>query len=112
MPSLRQKRRNRGHCLVVTRDHVPSIYEVPDVLAAPVLRAVAAAARAAKRAFSADGVSVRQNNDVAGGQDVFHLHFHVVPRFHGDDFEAAPYEKVVERARIEQASALRRAWNA
>ena len=35
---------------------------------------------------SADGVSIRQNNGRHGGQDVFHVHFHVVPRFAGDAF--------------------------
>jgi histidine triad (HIT) family protein len=41
-------------------------------------------ARAAKRALSADGITLRQHNDVAGGQEVFHFHLHVVPRFRGD----------------------------
>ena len=110
VPSLHQKRRNHGHCLVITREHVPDIYALPDTLAGPVLRAIAAAARATKKAFAADGVSVRQNNDPAGGQDVFHVHFHVVPRFAGDDFDVSEYQRLSERTRIEQAAAARRAW--
>jgi diadenosine tetraphosphate (Ap4A) HIT family hydrolase len=110
VPCRGQKPGNRGHCLVVPRAHVPNIYELPDALAAPVLRAVSAAARASKKAFCADGVSVRQNNDAASGQDVFHLHFHVVPRFVGDDFQTAKYQTVDEPTRIGQADALRRAW--
>ena len=80
LPSLHQKRGNRGHCLVVTRAHVADIYDIPPRLAAPLLESISAAARAVRSAFSADGVSVRQNNEPAGGQDVFHLHFHIVPR--------------------------------
>ena len=110
VPSKGQKRANRGHCIVATRAHIRNIYELPDSLAGAVLRAVSVAARASKKAFSADGVSVRQNNDAASGQDVFHIHFHVVPRFAGDDFESARYETVEERIRIEQAEALRRVW--
>ena len=110
VPSLHQKRRNHGHCLVITREHVPNIYALPDTLAGPVLRAVAAAASATKQAFAADGVSVRQNNDPAGGQDVFHVHFHVVPRFDGDDFDIAEYQQLSERTRIDQAVVLRGAW--
>ena len=81
VPCKGQKRNNRGHCLVVTRAHIPNIYELPHTLSASILRAVSAAARASKKAFSADGVSLRQNNDAASGQAVFHLHFHIVPRF-------------------------------
>ena len=110
VPSLHQKRRNHGHCLVITREHVPDLYALPDTLAGPVLRAVAAAARATKKAFTADGVSVRQNNDPAGGQDVFHVHCHVVPRFAGDDFDIADYQRLSERTRIDQAEAMRRTW--
>jgi histidine triad (HIT) family protein len=110
VPCLDQKRNNRGHCLVFTRLHIPNIYELPNVLAAPVLQAVSATALATKQAFAADGVSVRQNNDAASGQDVFHVHFHVVPRFHGDDFEAAEYQRLDEQTRIDQAETLRRAW--
>ncbi len=110
VPSRRQKGNNRGHCLVVTRRHCANVYELRREMAAPVLLAVSAAARATKRAFHADGVSVRQNNDPAGGQDVFHLHVHVVPRYAGDDFATAPYDLVDEETRIAQAKALHDAW--
>ena len=110
VPSKHQKADNHGHCLVATRDHIPNVYDLPPEVAAPVLRAVSAAARASRKAFGADGVSVRQNNEPAGGQDVFHLHFHVVPRFVGDRFERGPYETVEEHRRIELAAALRRCW--
>ena len=96
--------------LVITREHVPDLYALPDTLAGPVLRAVAAAARATKKAFTADGVSVRQNTDPAGGQDVFHVHCHVVPRFAGDDFDIADYQRLSERTRSDQAEAMRRTW--
>jgi histidine triad (HIT) family protein len=40
-------------------------------------------ARAVKSAFKSDGVAVYQFNESASGQSVFHLHFHIVPRFEG-----------------------------
>jgi histidine triad (HIT) family protein len=49
-----------------------------------VLSAASRVARAAKRALAAEGITLRQHNDVAGGQEVFHFHLHVVPRFLGD----------------------------
>jgi histidine triad (HIT) family protein len=47
---------------------------------------VARVAAAVRAVYAADGVSIRQNNGQHGGQDVFHVHFHVVPRFAGDGF--------------------------
>ena len=83
---------NPGHVLVVPRRHVRDLYALPEELAGPVLAIAARAAHAAKRAFSADGVALRQHNDRAGGQEVFHFHLHVIPRFDGDAerFEAPP----------------------
>ena len=81
-----------GHTLVVPRRHVRDIYTLPEALAGPVLATASRVAAAAKRAFAADGITLRQNNDVAGGQEVFHFHLHVVPRFTGDAerFNAPP----------------------
>jgi hypothetical protein len=65
--------------------------------------------RAAKTAFSAEGIHILQNNDSAAGQDVFHVHFHVIPRFRGDDFETKGYEVLPLKAREEYADKLQRA---
>jgi len=42
--------------------------------------AVQRVARAAKQAFEADGITLSQFSEAAGGQVVFHLHFHILPR--------------------------------
>lgn len=75
---------NPGHALIVPRRHVRDLYTLPEALAGPVLAMASRVARVAKRAFAADGITLRQHNDVAGGQEVFHFHLHVVPRFTGD----------------------------
>lgn len=75
---------NPGHVLVVPRRHIRDLYQLPEELAGPILATAGRIARAAKRAFSADGVALRQHNDAAGGQEVFHFHLHVIPRFAGD----------------------------
>src|SRR6187397_2914818 len=85
-PSRHQQTRNQGHMLVVPVQHVAQIYDVEGELAGALMTTVASVARALKRAFAADGVSVRQNNESHGGQDVFHVHFHVIPRFADDGF--------------------------
>ncbi len=76
---------NPGHALVIPRRHIRNVYDLPDELAGPILSTAARVARASKVAFSADGISLRQNNDPAGDQEVFHFHLHVIPRFGGDD---------------------------
>jgi diadenosine tetraphosphate (Ap4A) HIT family hydrolase len=85
-PSLHQRPRNRGHMLVVPIRHVGQIYDIEKDLAGPLMTTLARVARAVKTVWDADGVSVRQNNEPHGGQDVFHVHFHVIPRFADDDF--------------------------
>ena len=85
-PSRHQQPRNRGHMLVVPTQHVAHIYDVGDAFAGPLMTTLARVAAAVKAVCSADGVSVRQNNEPHGDQDVFHLHFHVIPRFAEDGF--------------------------
>lgn len=110
VPSLHQRPRNRGHCLVATRTHVDTIYALDDATAASLLLVVRSAAIAIKQAFRADGISVRQNNEVAAGQDVFHVHVHVIPRYTQDTFERDAYIEVPEDVRIHQARALYTCW--
>jgi histidine triad (HIT) family protein len=85
-PSRHQQPGNRGHMLVVPTRHVAHIYEIGGDLAGPLMTTLAHVAAAVKAACGADGVSIRQNNEQHGGQDVFHVHFHVIPRFAGDGF--------------------------
>jgi histidine triad (HIT) family protein len=102
-----------GHALVVPRSHVENLYELPDELAAPILSTAARVARAAKRAFAADGVTLRQNNEAASDQHLFHFHLHVIPRFIGDaeQFDVSP--QLAGRAEQEAwASRLRLAIDA
>lgn len=114
-PSLHQQPRNLGHMLVVPARHVERIYDVDGELAGPLMTTLARVAAAVKLAFGADGVSIRQNNDRAGGQDVFHVHFHVIPRFAGDGFVALDRAlgavEVPLDERIEQAKKFSRALN-
>lgn len=98
-----------GHALVVPRRHIENLYELPDELAAPILSTAARVARALKRAFAAEGVTLRQNNEAASDQHLFHFHLHVIPRFHGDleRFNAPP--ALAPRAEQEAAAARLRA---
>jgi histidine triad (HIT) family protein len=109
-PSRGQQPRNRGHMLVVPIRHVAHIYEIDGDLAGPLMTTLARVSAAVKTVCSADGVSIRQNNGQHGGQDVFHVHFHVVPRFAGDGFtgldRALGMIDLSIEERIEQAKKL------
>lgn len=75
--------RGDGHCLVIPKQPSRNILDVePDSLAAVAVTSQKLA-RAVMKAFAADGVTVQQFNEPAGGQVVFHLHVHVIPRFDG-----------------------------
>ena len=71
-----------GHCLVIPREHVETLGDLPSPLTAPLFDAAAAVARALEAGLGADGTFVAINNRVS--QSVPHLHVHVVPRRRGD----------------------------
>ena len=69
-----------GHTLILPKAPTRNILDVaPDDLA-HVMKVAQKIAKAAMTAFAADGVTVQQFNEAAGGQVVFHLHVHVIPR--------------------------------
>ena len=72
-----------GHALVVPKVASRNLLDADPAVIAKVMPLVQKVAVAAKTAFNADGVSIAQFNEEAGGQTVFHLHFHVMPRFEG-----------------------------
>lgn len=75
--------RGDGHVLVIPKAKARNLLDIaPDDLA-ELAKAVQIVGKAAKAAFSADGLTIQQFNESAGGQVVFHIHFHVIPRFEG-----------------------------
>ena len=72
-----------GHVLVIPKVKARNILDVePDDLAA-LIKAVQKVAKAVKAGMQADGLTIQQFNERAGGQIVFHIHFHVLPRWDG-----------------------------
>jgi histidine triad (HIT) family protein len=72
-----------GHTLVIPKVPARNILDITEEDYVHVARASRKIARAAMIAFKADGITVQQFNETAGGQVVFHLHVHIMPRHDG-----------------------------
>lgn len=72
-----------GHTLVIPKAPSRNILDIePDSLA-HLMRSVQKVARAVMTAFEAEGITLQQFNESAGGQVIFHTHFHILPRWDG-----------------------------
>ena len=82
-----------GHALVIPKSSARNVLDVaPDDLA-HVIKVAQRVARAGMQVFGADGVTIQQFNESAGGQVVFHLHVHVIPRKDGVAMKPPAAEK-------------------
>ena len=72
-----------GHLLVIPKTPCRNVLDATPEQLAAVMTTVQKLARAVMRAFDAEGVTIQQFNEAAGGQEVLHLHFHVLPRHEG-----------------------------
>ncbi len=96
--------RGDGHVLVIPKAPSRNLLDIGAHDLASLMLAVQKVARAVMRAFEADGVTIQQFNEPAGGQVVFHLHFHILPRWDGVPLrphtsEMAPKEALADHAR-------------
>jgi histidine triad (HIT) family protein len=73
----------QGHTLVIPKSPSRGLLDAEPAALAPLMATVQRVACAVKEAFAADGVTILQYNEPAGGQTVFHLHVHVIPRHEG-----------------------------
>lgn len=72
-----------GHTLVIPRASCQDLMDIPPDALAGTVRATQIVAKAVKKAFAAPGIMIAQLSGAEAGQTVFHLHFHILPRFQG-----------------------------
>ena len=82
-----------GHTLVLPKAPARNILDVPADVLGHVAMVAQKVAKAGMKAFAADGVTIQQFNEGAGGQVVFHLHVHVIPRKQGVAMKPPAAEK-------------------
>lgn len=99
-----------GHCLVIPRAPSRNLLDAGEETLASMLPIVARLARAVKEGMGADGVVVSQFNEAAGGQTVFHLHIHVVPRYEGVELKPHAAGMADSAELEEQARRIRAAF--
>ena len=97
-----------GHTLVVPRSPCRDLFDIEPEVLAGTIRATQVVARAVQTAFDAPGIMIAQLSGAAAGQTVFHLHFHILPRYQGIEFRL--HAAVVEdRAALDAVAARIRA---
>jgi histidine triad (HIT) family protein len=97
-----------GHTLVIPKAHAAYLEDLPEESSGPILKTAKNVAAALRRSgLQCEAVNLWLANGKAAGQEVFHVHFHVLPRFRGDGFgiRAGPgYGRMPERAELDSAA--------
>ena len=87
---------NKGHSLVIPKEHYETIFDVPADSLAKISLVMKNVADAVKKGVNADGISIAQSNGKDAGQVIPHIHFHIMPRFKDDGLKLWPQGKYEE----------------
>jgi histidine triad (HIT) family protein len=101
-----------GHTLVIPKSPARNILDIDPEDLAHVAKVAQKIARAAVKVFGADGITLQQFNESAGGQVVFHLHMHVIPRKDGVTMKPPASEREQAAVLADQAKRLAEALQA
>lgn len=93
---------NRGHCLVVPREHYEFFNQLPAHLAQPLIASLAFISSALTEALGADGYNIFLNNGAVAGQVIPHAHFHVLPRYHDDRIRFKAFHQKIDGREMEK----------
>jgi len=77
---------NKGHIIIIPNKHYENIFDLPMEVATKIHQLAQKLSFALKECYECDGISTRQHNEPGGGQDVWHYHLHVYPRYANDNF--------------------------
>lgn len=76
---------NKGHCLVVPKQHYSTLLDIPDEILAELMVTAKKVCKALSLSCGNGGFNILMNNGVVAGQIVPHAHLHVIPRFKDDE---------------------------
>lgn len=75
---------NQGHALVVPKTHFVNVFDGDSETLGRMMQTAQKVARALREVTNCDGVNITMNNEHAAGQEIFHAHLHIIPRFEDD----------------------------
>lgn len=101
--------RSPGHLLVIPKAPARNLLDIEPEVLATLIRQTQRIAKAAVTALGADGLTLQQFSEAAGGQEVFHIHFHVLPRWDGVRITPHPAPKGDMAELAAQAAKIRAA---
>ena len=97
---------SEGHVLVISKtSQARNLLEVEPEVLAKLTAAVQRTAKAVTKALDPEGFSIMQFNGEAGGQTVFHLHFHVIPRWTGRDLKGHGHAPIADVEQLKATAA-------
>jgi histidine triad (HIT) family protein len=100
---------SNGHTLVIPKFEAENLFDLaPESLSATILT-TQRIARAVKKAFDPPGILIAQLNGTGAGQSVFHIHFHIMPRYEGLDLKLHAREMADPNVLAQQAARIRAA---
>ncbi|EGQ0307642.1 HIT family protein [Staphylococcus pseudintermedius] len=93
---------SKGHTLLIPKTPSPNIYETDAETMKHIGEALPIVANAIKKTFNPDGLNIIQNNGEYASQSVFHIHFHLIPRYK-NDIDGFDYHWETNESRIDDA---------
>lgn len=103
--------KTNGYLLIVPNRHIENIYDMPDKLVSRSFVLSKKFSIVLKKVFKCGGINIRQHNEPGFGQDVFHYHLHVIPRYKGDNIynyiENGKRKFLSEKVRKKYATAIK-----
>lgn len=99
---------SRGHALVVPKQHSADILEADEHDLHKTLMAARKISHAIVKVTNADGFTISTNRGEAAGQTVFHLHFHIIPRYKKDGLKPWPHQETEAKTRAEIAEKIKK----
>lgn len=98
---------NKWHILIIPNRHFENLYNLPNYLSNHIHKLERKIAILLKDLYKCDWITIRQNNEPAWEQDVWHYHIHIIPRYKNDNLWESKLEKVSLEERLYYADKFR-----